>query len=205
MHVTGAYSTEQVARLTGLTRQQIEDWDTAGVYQPSLLRDPDRRPFGRIYTFQDVVALRTLAVVRKRVSLRVLRQLGVWLKRSDGEPWPRLRFYIVPGGEIAYDDPRADGAERIEIEPIAIEANRLLQHLQTHREQCDIGVIRRNRYVMRNEWVVAGTRIPVWLIQELSVAGANSQDIVREFPILTDADVRAALAFDLPDVAQLAS
>ena len=202
---TGAFSTEQVARLAGVSPRRIVAWDTAGVFQPSLLRHSVRRPFGRIYTLEDAVALRTLAIVHGRALRDDLQRLGHWFKENGDLPWSRLRFYIAPHGAISFDDPLTDDGECIEIGPIATEVERLLQQLQTERNPCDVGVIRRNRYVMRNEWVVAGTRIPVWMIQELIASGQNPYEIIREFPILTDADIQAALAFDIADVVQLAS
>ena len=202
---TGAFSTEQAARLAGISPRRIVAWDTAGVFTPSLLRHAVRRPFGRIYTFEDAVALRTLAMVHGRVLRGGLQELGDWFKENSGLPWSRLRFYIAQSGAISFEDPQTEDAECIKVGPIVAEVERVLHQLQTERDACDVGVIQRNRYVMRNEWVVAGTRIPVWMIQELNSTGMSTYEIVREFPILTDADIQAALAFDIADVVQLAS
>jgi uncharacterized protein (DUF433 family) len=201
---TGAFSTEQVARLVGVSPRRIVAWDTAGVFTPSMLRHP-AQPFGRIYTLEDAVALRTLATVHGRVLREGLQELGDWFKENSGLPWSRLRFYIAQSGAISFEGPLTGDVECIEIEPIATEVERVLHQLQTERDACDVGIIRRNRHVMRNEWVVAGTRIPVWMIQELTTTGMSAFEIVREFPILTDADIQAALAFDIADVAPLAS
>jgi uncharacterized protein (DUF433 family) len=203
--MAGAFSTGQVARLTELSARQIVAWDTDETYQPSLLRRPGRYPFGRIYSFDDVIALRVLAHVRGRVSDRGLRELARWLKQQAALTSARRPLYIDPAGHVSFIETAADGVVPIDIASIVTDAERRLHHLQTERDPCDIGVIRRNRYVLRNEWVVAGTRIPVWMIQELSASGSSTQDIVREFPILTDTDVEAALAFDIADAVPLAS
>ncbi|HMM43902.1 MAG TPA: MerR family transcriptional regulator, partial [Thermomicrobiales bacterium] len=101
--VSGAFTTQQAARLSGLSARQLAYWDRTDVFAPSLSRGA-RRPFGRIYSFQDVVALRTLARLRKRFSLERLRTLGGWLKQQYDHPWSRIRFY-VRGDDIIYFDP----------------------------------------------------------------------------------------------------
>jgi hypothetical protein len=201
---TGAFSTEQVSRLAGVSATRIVAWDTAGVFQPSLLRQP-ARPFGRIYTLEDAVALRTLSTVLGRARREDLRKLGHWLKQNGDVPWSRLRFFIASDGTISFEGDPANETGCIEIGPIAAEVDRSLRRLQTERDPCDVGVVRRNRYVLRNEWVIAGTRIPVWMIQELIASGKTSSEIVSEFPILTDVDIQAALTFDIADVVPLAS
>jgi uncharacterized protein (DUF433 family) len=64
------------------------------------------------------------------------------------------------------------------------------------RQRDQIGRIVRNRYVVHNAWVVAGTRIPTTGIWNYHVAGYSATDIIREYPRLTKADVRAAIAFE---------
>ncbi len=65
-------------------------------------------------------------------------------------------------------------------------------------------VLRSKRYVERIEVdprilggkpVIKGTRIPVYLIVELLAAGLSPKDIVKEYPQLTEEDVRAAAEY----------
>ncbi len=205
--ISGAFTTQQAARLSGLSARQLAYWDRTDVFAPSLSRGA-RRPFGRIYSFQDVVALRTLARLRQRFSLERLRTLGAWLKQQYEHPWSRIRFY-VRGDEIIYvdpltqtlitDRPLGQGVLAIQLEPIAAEVEATLRAMR-QRDPHDVGAIERHRYVMRNEWVIAGTRIPIWSIHELADEGYDEDAILMEYPILTHDDVRAALRFD-PDVA----
>jgi len=44
--------------------------------------------------------------------------------------------------------------------------------------------------------VVRGTRIPVYLIVDLVAAGLTNEQIVDDYPDLTEADVRAAVAYE---------
>jgi DNA-binding transcriptional MerR regulator len=86
METIGAFSSQHAARLAHLTKRQIEYWDRSGVYSPSLATGRSRQPFGRIYSFRDIVALRTLAILRKDVLLQQLRALGSWLTANHDTP-----------------------------------------------------------------------------------------------------------------------
>lgn len=204
MGIVGAFTTEHAARLSGLSKRQLSYWDAENVFHPSLSRGTKHQPYGRIYSFQDIVALRTLAKLRQRFSLQKLRLLGDSLKERYDHPWSRIRFYVA-GDEIVFADPetgayvsakpRNQSVLEIELEPIALEAESALQSDIRHREPVSIGRIDRHRYVMRNEWVIEGTRIPVWIIKDLHEAGYSPSQILCEYPILTTEDIQAALAF----------
>jgi uncharacterized protein (DUF433 family) len=56
-----------------------------------------------------------------------------------------------------------------------------------------VGKIDQNRYVVRNEPVIAGTRVTTSSIYRLHKAGYSSEAIIREFPRLRPADVEAAI------------
>jgi len=43
--------------------------------------------------------------------------------------------------------------------------------------------------------VIRGTRIPVSLVVELVASGMSTEEIIREYPELTEEDVRAALLY----------
>jgi len=49
--------------------------------------------------------------------------------------------------------------------------------------------------VLAGKPVIRGTRIPVYLIVELLAAGNSRQDILKEYPQLTDEDITAAMAY----------
>ena len=67
-----------------------------------------RRAFGRIYSFRDVVGLRTIAVLRNvhRVPLQELRRVGKWLQERHDAPWSSLRF-ALQGRKVLFIDPDA--------------------------------------------------------------------------------------------------
>lgn len=77
-----AFTSEHVCRITGLSAGQLRYWDKTEFFSPPLVDHHSRRNFGRIYSFRDVVGLRTIAVLRKRVPLSEVRKVGGWLAES---------------------------------------------------------------------------------------------------------------------------
>ena len=56
------------------------------------------------------------------------------------------------------------------------------------------GEVERRRGALGSKPLIAGTRIPVESVQRLREDGADEDEIIRLYPDLTPADVRAALA-----------
>ena len=94
-------------------------------------------------------------------------------------------------------EPRGEGQTVLPIglEPIANEMREAAAKLQQRRPD-QVGKIVRNRYVVHNAWVIAGTRIPTEAIWNFHTGGYKIEAIVREYPRLTPADVRAAIEFE---------
>ncbi len=69
------------------------------------------------------------------------------------------------------------------------------------RQDDQIGQITRSRFVNHNAPVIAGTRIPVRAIREFAEEGYTTEQIIEEYPGLSDRDVAAALAYKEADAA----
>jgi uncharacterized protein (DUF433 family) len=199
-----AFSAQHVSRLTGLSDRQLRYWDQTGFFSPSFGEEDRRRPFSRVYSFRDVVGLRTIAMLRGKVPLQQLRRLGAWLAEHYETPWSSLRFRLI-GKEIQFYDPKSQNwvttrrpgqavLREFDLSEIAqetaIEAERLKD-----RQPDDFGRIVRNRFVLNNAPVVAGTRIPVSAIWNFHAAGFTAPQIIEQYPRLTDADVAAAVNY----------
>ena len=52
-----------------------------------------------------------------------------------------------------------------------------------------------NPNIMMGKPVIKGTRIPVYVVLNMLGAGKTPQDIIREYPDLTQEDIAAALYF----------
>lgn len=201
-----AFTAEHVCRLTGLSARQLSYWDKAEFFSPTLLDEYRRRAFGRIYSFRDVVGLRTIGMLRKAhgIPLQELRRVGEWLHSQHEAPWSSLRF-ALKGRKVVFHDPISDsvveprGAGRevlpIALEPIANEMRDAAARLR-ERQAEQLGQLSRNRYVVHNAWVIVGTRIPTSAVWNFHQAGYSTDAIIREYPRLTPADIVAAVDFE---------
>lgn len=203
-----AFTAEQVRRLTGLTVRQLRYWDNSGFFCPAYADEQRRRPYGRVYSFTDLVGLRTLALLRNthKVPLQELREVAERLARygQDQNPWAGRCFWVAGRHDVFEDPeagvlvaarPRRQAAIPLELQEIArateTEANRLRE-----RNPNDVGGIERHRHVAHNAWVVAGTRIPTSAIWAFHEAGYDADAIVGQYPLLHPKDVEAAITFE---------
>lgn len=200
-----AFTLEQAAKLSSLSQNQIRYWADTGFFVPSLRCEPGR-PYGRMYSFRDVVGLRTLALLRSkyRIPLQQLRRVGVWLNEQYDAPWAELRFYLA-GSSVYFRDPRIDALRAgesplqtvmvIELEEVAqateSEANRMQE-----RSPNEHGEIMQHRYVSHNAPVIRGTRVRTEAIWNFHEAGYSAGEIIEQYPRLVAADIAAAIEFE---------
>ena len=201
-----AFTAENVCRMTGLSQRQLRYWDATDFFTPEILDEHRRRAFGRIYSFRDVVGLRTISLLRNthKIPLQELRLVGGWLQSHHDTPWSALRFALA-GRKVLFRDPetgsfvepRGEGQSviPIELELIAGDMRTAANELRDRRRE-DFGSLARNRYVVHNAWVVAGTRIPTSAIWNYHQAGYSADAIIREYPRLNTDDVKAAVDFE---------
>lgn len=199
------FSTEQASRLTGLSKRRLTYWAATEFYAAEHDIE-ERRAFGRIYSFLDLVALRTISTLVNdhRVHLSELRRVAEALSDRRGD-WAGWKFY-VRGRRVFFQRP---GSEEIhgtrqpgQIEML-IEMDEVIRRtrhgidLARKRQETDIARIVRRRWVAQRRWVLAGTRIPTSAIWDFHKAGYNADAIIREYPRLTIPDVEAAIEFEL--------
>jgi uncharacterized protein (DUF433 family) len=198
-----AFTAENVCRLTGLSARQLSYWDKTGFFSPTLIDEFKRRAFGRIYSFRDVVGLRTVAILRKDhlIPLQELRRVGEWLRRHHETPWSSLRFALSGRKVVFFDslstqyvEARGGGQTviHISLEVIAADMKKAADALRERRKD-QLGTVTRNRYVVHNAWVMAGTRIPTAAVWNFHEDGYSPDAIIAEYPSLTAADVKAAI------------
>lgn len=202
--VLSAFSEDHVERLTGLSKGQLRSWDRAGFFEPHFAYEDRHVPYSRVYSFQDVVGLRTIAVLMKdhRVSLQQLRKVAQELVRRGFPHWASARLYVVKG-QVHFSQPDSGEVEgvwdgQLAMLPVIdvindVEARaRALQR----RTSDQIGHIERHKHVVRNSPVISGTRIPTAAIRRFAEAGYSVPEILRQYPTLTPDDVQAALNYE---------
>jgi uncharacterized protein (DUF433 family) len=191
-------------RLTGLTHGQLRSWDRAGFFQPRYAYRDRHVPYSRVYSFQDIVGLRTIAVLMKqyKVSLQKLRKVAEELIRRGYEHWADVRLYVVKG-QVHFRPPASIDIEgvwdgqlaMVPVIDVISDVEARVQELKKRDEQ-QLGHIERNKYVARNSSVIAGTRIPTAAIRRFKEAGYTIEQIMKQYPSLTQEDVQAALAHE---------
>ncbi len=202
-NVISALSAEQVSKLTGLSKTRLFAWDRQGFFKPSFAAKNRKLPFSRIYSFDDVLALRTLAILRNvhRVPMDELRRVGRAMQRVTDRPWTSRKLYVFRK-KVAFDEPQsgrrrniADGQfieDCIELQSVADDIRAKARSLKGRQPET-VGKVERHKFVMANSWVVAGTRIPTSAVKSFADEGYSTAQIVREYPDLRPADVDAAL------------
>ncbi|MGH7929214.1 MAG: DUF433 domain-containing protein [Candidatus Binatia bacterium] len=205
MAVILAFTAEQVASLTGLSVHQLHYWDSTDFFHPSF-QDEAGKPYGRIYSFRDVVSLRVLSLLRNdyRVSLQELRKVGDWLANQPEDSWAISKFYVT-GRHVYFYDPRSEPLRQgarpqqtvipVEIQAVIADTECRARKLQDRDEE-EIGRIFQHRYIAHNEPVLAGTRIRTSAIWNFHRAGYSTKEILDEYPRLTETDIEAAIDYE---------
>jgi uncharacterized protein (DUF433 family) len=199
------FTSPQVRRLTGLSQSTLKRWQDLKVYIPEDPKPPEiSGPYRRFYSFRDVVGLRTLSLLRNRhkVPLADLQKAGEYLRRHVDSPWSSMRFWVV-NGRVVFRDPGSQQAmaggdpgqlviEEIVLDTIAKDIEKESERFK-ERDPGSIGNVARSRHIMSNQWVVAGTRIPTSVIWEYHRAGYDPDQIMAEYPDLTEPDIKRAI------------
>ncbi len=197
-----AFTTDTVSRLTGLSVPQLHRWDRTRFFIPTFADPQRRRPHSRIYSYADVVGLRTIAMLRRQgVSFPELKKVRGFFESNTNEDWANRRFFVV-GRRVFFTHEDAVLAakplgqrvdrEIIDLGPIVSDVEGAVRQL-TQRTPDQIGVVIQDRLIMGGAPTIAGTRIPTATIDEFHRSGYGDQDIIREFPRLEPADIRVAI------------
>ncbi|MGD1935904.1 MAG: DUF433 domain-containing protein [Candidatus Phaeomarinobacter sp.] len=193
-----------MCRLTGLTRGQLRSWDRAGFFQPRYAYDDRSRPYSRVYSFRDVVGLKTISVLRNdhRVSVQELKKVAKELIRKGYKHWADTKLYVVKK-QVYFQHPGTTEVEgvwdgQLAMLPIinVIDDVKAAVHKLSVRSSADRCKVERHKFVARNSPVVAGTRIPTASVRRYYEAGYSVDEIISEYPSLTKKDVRAALKYE---------
>lgn len=198
------FGEEHVSRLTGLTKGQLRSWDRAGFFRPRYACEDRRTPYSRVYSFKDVVGLKTISVLRHdhRISVQELKKVAAELVRRGYKHWADTKLYVVKK-QVYFQRPGTDEVEgvwdgQLAMLPIinVIDDVKAGVHKLSMRPSEAHGKVERHRFVARNSPVIAGTRIPTASVRRYRDAGYSVDQILSEYPSLTREDVQAALKYE---------
>jgi DNA-binding transcriptional MerR regulator len=157
-HPIRAFSAEHVVRLTGLSHTQLRYWDDTEFFKPNYAFENRRSPYSRVYSFRDVVGLRTLAILRKayKIPLQNLRRVAKELSQYNEAPWSGLILYVFKK-EVHFREPDTEKIRGVlsgqytyvRLQSIIHDIGREADKLR-RRTPDQIGKIERHRYVAHN-------------------------------------------------------
>ena len=204
-NVIAAFSEDQVEGITGLSKRRLRYWAKTDFFRPSYVEDDSRLAYSRFYSFKDIVALRTLEVLRIQygVPLQHLRKVAERLSHLKDELWTRTSLFVV-NRRVIFQNPETGKPQEVVSGQylLSIKLKKIISDTRNdvttlnRRSSDSIGKVRKHRSIARNAWSVAGTRITVGSIKRLHEDGYSVNQIIEEYPDLARRDVHAALAHD---------
>ena len=130
-------------KLTGVTYRQLDYWARTRLVGSSI-RQATGRGSRRVYSFQDLVALRVVArLLKAGVSLQAVRRAVEYLKHHADEPLSTLgligqgnRVFVLMGSSSTMIEATADGQVviAIDVEPIEKDLRTDVTELSEPRE-----------------------------------------------------------------------
>lgn len=200
--IIGAFSEEQVSRLTGLTQAQLRGWNRNNFIRPEFkVGDDPRKPFSYIYSFKDLLKLRVLNQLRNvySVSMPELKRVERELAHMGDEKWTSQKLW-VHNRKVVFVEPESSRRREVSsrqfvaeipLEVVTSDARQDILRLN-HRSVDQIGRVEKRKHVHSSEPVFAGTRITVTAVQGYLSAGLREAEIIAQFPGLEPGDVAAA-------------
>ena len=176
----------------------------AGSFRPQNRRADPSADIS-LYDFRDVVGLRAVAKLRKRLSLQQLREVDAYLRRYSSYPWSRLKLKLC-GSELIFEDPekavytstrplgQTTHAEVVKLDDVAEETKTAILEFR-RRPAESFGKIEQSRQIQRNAPVIAGTRIPATTVRAFRDPGYSDEQIKKEFPSLSSEDIAVAISY----------
>ena len=202
--VRAAFSEEDAAKLTGVSRAQLRNWDRTGFFRPEFADANRRLAYSRVYSFRDLANIQVLNTLRNeaKIPMQHLRKVRQKLAHLGDDVWSKTRLYVL-NKRVVFDNPETQereevvSSQRVLDIPLQVVAKELEREVRLHWERKDaqIGKVERRRNLVHHQAVIAGTRIPVDTIKSFAEEGFSVAEIIAEYPSLTKRDVEAALGF----------
>jgi uncharacterized protein (DUF433 family)/DNA-binding transcriptional MerR regulator len=188
-----AYPIPLTAKLSGATVDQLAYWRRPTSSQPALLV-PDAKKGGRyLYSWQDVIALRSIVFLRQVKSLPRIRKAVNVLRSIGPDEWQHLAQYrlAATGTSIVVMTPDGTLLDVDEHAGTIMEEVLMEDVFQGFRREDGTPVpalerphknISVNPRVLGGYPVIAGTRVPYDVVASLTEDGYSEGDIIELYP-----------------------
>lgn len=199
--IISAFTESQAIELAGISLRQLRYWDQKGYFRPSYGFENRRVAHSRIYSFVDIVGLRTLGILRneygvpfqhlKKVVETLSEDQSVWSKKVIYVKGKRIQF---DNGEGGFRDPETgeDTLPTLPLSRVANDVRAKIAHMGS-RKKSDVGKIEKIGKKKAHDPLISGTRIRASTIKSFWDAGYGVDRILSEYPSLFREDVEAAL------------
>jgi uncharacterized protein (DUF433 family)/DNA-binding transcriptional MerR regulator len=178
--------------LTGATPRQLGYWRRKTTAAPPLLVPEAERGGRYLYSWADVVALRSIVYLRRKKSLPKIRRAVAALRQLEADDWEHLAEYrLVRTAEtIIVQTPRGDILD-LERSPGTILDEILMEDVlgPFKVNGTKVPALRQPRphlavhpRILNGFPVIAGSRVPFHLVAALADEGASSAEIVEIYP-----------------------
>lgn len=198
--VISAFTDNEASSLTGISLYQLRSWHNEGFFEAEFAEKNSSLPFSRMYSFDNLVALRALNKLRNDagVTLQHLREVKRKLKPMNNDDWGRKSIYVVNKKVVIEDSGTLTEAlsdqSVIEISLRVIHDDlRAKVKKMRQRRSSEVGQIEHKRTVARNKERLSGTRVTVDTILEFVNEGYSVETILSEYPFLKRADINAVI------------
>jgi uncharacterized protein (DUF433 family) len=192
--------------LTGATVRQLAYWRKPTKSAGPLLIPAGKRSGRYMYSWADVVALRSIVYLRQEKSLPRIRRAVDMLRRLEASEWTHLATYSListessivvktPSGHLL-DLERRPGTVLDEVlmkdvlAPFATSSGRDVPALDRPRPRIAV-----DPQVLGGYPVIAGTRVPFDVVAQLAEDDLATADIIAIYPSVDPAAIDEAAEF----------
>ncbi|MFC6048044.1 DUF433 domain-containing protein [Methylobacterium hispanicum] len=201
--VIAAFTEEEAQRVTGISLTQLRYWRRTSFFVPSLKVELGEGDESRLYSFRDLVCLQVLDRLRNGsgVSLQHLRDVKQRLADMGDDVWAKTTLYVLKK-RVVFHNPETgereevltgQGVLSIPLEIVRADMARSVKTMRARKDE-SVGQIQTVKGLARSKPVIAGTGIQVASIKAFAEAGYSVDQILKEYPSLTERDVEAAIA-----------
>lgn len=199
-----AYASQMAAALSGATLRQLSHWRQDRRVGAVLVPEVSATPPRILYSFRDLLALRTCVYLRREVSLQKVRK-AISNLRDLGEREHLSQYRLVADGDTialvdqgeATDLVKKPGQRLIVVlrdvfEPFAVREGVVVPRLFQPRERLIVDPDTRGGIP-----VVSGTRVPYDVVAGLVRDGVSPDEIKEYYPSVSADAARDAMDFAL--------
>jgi uncharacterized protein (DUF433 family) len=193
--VSVAYPSYLAATLSGASLRQLQYWREQEILHPEL-----KRSGGRVlYSFRDVVALRTFVYLREELSLQLIRKaIGKLRELGNADHMSQYKLVASAGRIVLIDDESIMDLTKNPGQYVAAFMRDVFQPFVNMQGAEVVNLLRPRELVsvdpdMQGGYpVIAGTRIQFDLVASLVSDGVDPEEVSDFYPSVTGAAARDA-------------